>query len=511
MANSYMMHLISQMLSESSGTKSNESAEQSHHSQKIYDEEPLLCRASQLKMPNENRRIWEMQRLGNNFRISVEAIFYEQAKFMEDYTDSYKKIVHFSSYYPTYRDMSVPQLRCYFTWRTKVRQGQIVPIAFSYAYVYLYELLHLIGVQTPQEGYDVFTQFCRHFAPENLGFLQNTQRWQHDYIIYYGLDSTLLPCVDGVSPEWDRAQISLMHTSDQSAETLLQNIATVSSYPILQSKCYNAYPKQMTQVIYHVYRGMEAHFQKQCKQSFSDYLFGKCTQTPYHMFENAIFWRQFRPKTRTYSVNAIRHYHCTNGTWTCEKYPNAIRAKKRLGDIIQMIDEKMRIAYQIPNHSVVSNSLPKYQTEIIDKEIWALQEKEKQLERTYVAFDLSKLQYIRQTADNTRDKLLTEEELHENDLLEAPSPPDFAALPENTSQTTITGLSAMEQIFLRCLLTGESYQAALQSVHAMPSLLADHINEILFDTFGDTVIVFNGDAPEIMEDYREDLKGMFLS
>ena len=43
----------------------------------------------------------------------------------------------------------------------------------------------------------------------------------------------------------------------------------------------------------------------------------------------------------------------------------------------------------------------------------------------------------------------------------------------------------------------------------MLTVAIDEINERLFDEFGDTVIIFNGDTPEIIQDYKEDLKGMF--
>lgn len=42
----------------------------------------------------------------------------------------------------------------------------------------------------------------------------------------------------------------------------------------------------------------------------------------------------------------------------------------------------------------------------------------------------------------------------------------------------------------------------------MPSLLADAINEKLFDLFGDTVLAFDGDTPEPVGDYIEELKGI---
>ena len=42
----------------------------------------------------------------------------------------------------------------------------------------------------------------------------------------------------------------------------------------------------------------------------------------------------------------------------------------------------------------------------------------------------------------------------------------------------------------------------------MLSVLVDHINEMLFDDFGDTVILFDGDQPELIEDYVEELRAL---
>ena len=41
----------------------------------------------------------------------------------------------------------------------------------------------------------------------------------------------------------------------------------------------------------------------------------------------------------------------------------------------------------------------------------------------------------------------------------------------------------------------------------MPSILADSINEKLFDFFGDTVIDMSTDVPELIEDYIDELQG----
>ena len=40
------------------------------------------------------------------------------------------------------------------------------------------------------------------------------------------------------------------------------------------------------------------------------------------------------------------------------------------------------------------------------------------------------------------------------------------------------------------------------------SVVADSVNEKLFDLIGDTAIIFDGDNPELIEDYIDELKGI---
>ena len=71
-----------------------------------------------------------------------------------------------------------------------------------------------------------------------------------------------------------------------------------------------------------------------------------------------------------------------------------------------------------------------------------------------------------------------------------------------------SGLSSLEAAFLRCLLLGQPVEALAREQGTMPSLLADAVNDKLFDRFGDTVIDFSGDAPLVVPDYADELKGM---
>ena len=93
----------------------------------------------------ENSRFYDKRIRQENSKI-----FYEQGRFMEDFEDDYEKEVPFSAYFPSYQMMGYEQLRTYFTWRTRLRKGEITDTSASYLFLYLYELLNQIGVRSEQ-------------------------------------------------------------------------------------------------------------------------------------------------------------------------------------------------------------------------------------------------------------------------------------------------------------------------------------------------------------------------
>ncbi len=131
----------------------------------------------------------------------------------------------------------------------------------------------------------------------------------------------------------------------------------------------------------------------------------------------------------------------------------------------------------------------------------ALSEQKAQVRKVKIDIDLSQLDSIRRAAAETRDKLIVEEE---EELPEAAAP----APAEEISSDAGSGLPTdpAESAFLRALLSGGDYVSAAKSAGTMVSILADSINEKLFDMFGDTVIDFSGDCPEVIEDYADELR-----
>ena len=116
---------------------------------------------------------------------------------------------------------------------------------------------------------------------------------------------------------------------------------------------------------------------------------------------------------------------------------------------------------------------------------------------------MSKLGSIRRSADSTMEKLLID---NEDDTVQEAA--DTApAEPEIQPESNASGLlNEAETAFLRALLCGGDWKAAAREHGTLPSLLADSVNDKLFDSFGDTVIDCSADVPELIEDYSDELK-----
>ena len=116
-----------------------------------------------------------------------------------------------------------------------------------------------------------------------------------------------------------------------------------------------------------------------------------------------------------------------------------------------------------------------------------------------ISIDISKLQGIRDTAEVTRDKLIVEEE---------PEEPVTPASPIEEPHESGILKTPLKEIMI-ALLRGENAETVARKNGIMLSVAAEKINETLFEDFGDTVIDFDGDTPIIIEDYENELKGMF--
>ena len=183
-------------------------------------------------------------------------------------------------------------------------------------------------------------------------------------------------------------------------------------------------------------------------------------------------------------------------------------ASEKLNDLIKTIDSVMRqeYAYRYPVKPELDT---KWILRIIREEVQGLLAEKKAAESKKIRIDYSQLAKIRQDAAATRDKLTVEEEL-EPDIPaeEASREPEPSAAAPAEAPPMDSPLSPAEYRLLQCLLYGGDVGWVRKEGYLL-SVLVDGINEKLYDTFGDSVLLPD-DLPQPVEDYIDDLKEMVL-
>ena len=429
------------------------------------------------------------------YRQSRESIFIKQGKLLAAYEDDYVYDRRVTHYFPTYQSLTNPELRGYFSWRTKLRRGNLQKTSLTYAFLYIYELLNQIGVADPMDGYRKLTEFRDAYGALDDGILPYLNLWLMDYVVYYNLDAGLL--ADTPQVRFNRGIAVLDSIQSRGDEEVIRAVKQLSPKWLERSKFYREYREDCDTVIVRVLRRMSAHYNARCKKTMVEQYFGSFSQYRVILFDAAVFHERQVEGSRQYMVDENYIYRCRNGLWSVQKYNCLPHSNGKLGDVLKAIDGVMRECngYGRPVQYKLDT---KWILKIIQEEARNLLTEKKAAEEKKITIDYSRLARIRSDAAVTRDRLMVEEEAEEEaPPVQTPAP---AEEPEDTP------LTKDEYRLLQSLLYGRDY-GWVRSSGLMLSVLVDGINDKLYDTFSDSVLL-GDDPPELIEDYIADLKEM---
>ena len=349
-------------------------------------------------------------------------------------------------------------------------------------------------------------------------------------------------------------------------ERLFSSFDVLSSYRPRVSRLYRDRPETLRHVCCSVVVQLARHYDAHRKSGLMESLFGSPLAMPYGMFYSAVFWSEQPHPDTTFELDAINRYTCARGRWYWEGYHGSHTKSTKLGAVLRASDQRLRAAISY-EHPLVEKTVPKYLAKIIDREIEARLAWEREQEARVIHVDLSQLAGIRAAASLTQEALLVDEEREEGpaageasegvpvspsedvegsgaaDESEAegtseeaagharamvteqatldldtlphvtPGPPTRASQgtlepPTQTPQAEVgasasLGLTPDELSLLRSLLAGKPAHAAQGTSMDM---LADDINEKLFDLLGDTALEFDDAEPRLVEDYVGDVR-----
>jgi hypothetical protein len=441
---------------------------------------------------------------------------------MSDFVDDYGESAPFSEYYPDYQKMGYRQLRTYFTWRARLRRGEVTEAPVAYAFVYIYELLNNIGVETPAEGFDVLLDFWLRFRKYGLALERYVPRWLKEYYIYYGVPGAFqsLAGERGIAEYYPEA---FAYGSD---ERTFAAYADISSYDIRKSRFYGAETAGLARdcflFVLDRFRGLCAD-KSAC---FEDAVFYPCSgKRVWKPFGDALFYHAPDRPDRKIVITKRETYAYRRNHWVRRSAILSDSGRRLVGYIMKAMESELRRAVRF-KYSIKARTwsydlmeLEKLGIDVGETVKSATAEFYAEATRTRVSVDAQALGRIRREAADTRDKLLVPED-------ETPTAPDSAAQPDGVSVHASAPEPAQDDgdpwgRFLKALTRTErgALDAALQSRDidafadadgVMPEVLADGINQKAADIVGDVILEYDGAAAAVYEDYRKVLESICL-
>ena len=534
-------------------------------SKTVYQDQPIIMTGTQLKsfVPDAIREARQLARTLYAQGMSVASVFYEQARLLAGYEDDFEFTGTFSHYYPSYEDMSNEQLRGYFAWRAKARQGNVEQGSLSFAYVYLYELVNLVGVASAREGYDAMLAFGSAYRRFDARFGKHLDAWIDDFVIYYGLDASLLRTRSFAKR--DAAFDVLLHHEAHAEGELFNALVTLGDYAIADSPFFIEHEAELRSLVVHAYRAAAQHHAK-LKTTLPAKLAGRLKNDRLWLFERAVFANPLAIDTAAYQISSHDTVYCRNGAWFRTRYEALERPLPWVTQLLETCECILRDVYAYPN-TLERKLTTKYLLKAIETRANELAEETRLREERAVHIDFSQLDHIRAAAEVTCEKLIVDEEnqplpLKHDDMLKREEPshsrdsliascadgacvrtPDDAdasgdgctkrvalkglasrrrireeapvALPCEPSTVRATApspdtssLSPKEIELVACLLAGGSIREFERTHACMASVLVDSINDKLYDEFADICIDTCTGEPVIIEDYVPELRDL---
>ena len=473
--------------------------------QGLFEDEPIRPRKAapvDEKTPSLIRAARSLAKNNDSFYsyINKRKLFLKQGKLLANYEDDYPEKLKVNRYCPTYDDLTDLELRSYFSWRTKLRRGDLQESCRTFAFLYMYELINGIGVKDPMEGLKKLDDFAVKYGALDDVIPKYYVNWRREYIVYYDLPVELIGAKSIRS--FASEVVLLDRATAQSDAEIMQTVKLLAPGWLSRSKLYKTNEKDMDRVIAGTIRRMCRHYADKGGRSLSDQLFGPVTEGPVQLFYDAVFCDPLKRKTAEYVIAEGVCYRCEGGYWSVTRRHIAPRGQKKLEGLTRAIDGTMRTALNIGKPIQYPNQL-KWVNKAISEEIQQLLDDKKKAEQAAkrVAIDFGVLSRIRSDAAETQEKLRVEDE---DELPEEMPPADIPeAQPEPERSEGESPLNDAEYRLMQCLLYGGD-TAWVQQEGKLKSVLLDSINEKLYDTFQDSVI----DGEALVEDYVEELKEM---
>ena len=491
-------------------------------------------------------KFYEMRSLATDrpFARDDSELFYKQAKYMADFTDDFQGDAKFFMYFPYYQHMGYEQLRTYFTWRAKARNGEMPPTSVSYVFLYVYELLNNVGVSSPSEGLDKLLATwatCLKFAPALENYMP---QWIKDYHIYFDMPYSFAEFVKEYNLYKYYSVTFLFETSVDNRFELWNRI---SGYDVTKSKFWSEGNEQLfIDCFYAVLDGIRELCGNSGVRIEDLLIYGAGRRMPWQPFKQALFYPRHQQADRLVEMPGQEFFYCKNGRWSVNLPIYYSTQKDFVGYLVKKTEaclrQTVKYKYKLTAEPKARYDAPFGELKklgnrgaaVLDKTIEnAVDGFHKNLNRTVVTINQDNLARIRMEAQGTLEKLIVLDGVQNNGEWKeergelgdegtgeisqctvysvqctygnenAEDEVNEAGGDEDGWETFRQALSLTEIKAMAIVLHGNADVKAFADENGvMLEVLADGINEKAADLIGDSILELD-EGMTIYNDYRD--------
>lgn len=475
-------------------------------------------------------RLRQMKALSASNVTDTNKLFYLQGTFMDDYVDNYDINVPCNKNNPVYNNLTIYQLRSYFSWRTLIRNKLYKQTEQSYVFLYIYELLNKIGVKNEIDGLNKIIELWQNYRVFDNSFDKYLSNWVKDYYIInrINIDFNLIEEEFPIKNNDNLKDISEILIGNY--ENKLEFLDSISNYHILKSKIMeHKYSFLINLVIPEIFKNLDKYFSEN-NLSFVNITFGEFKKKYWNVYENAIYFNNKLESDFVFKFKNLETYYRKGNNYYKETFELSQYSKCIVGYILKNIEITLRECLKFSKNlkvnissldelssnaelysvvtdkkfnMIINNTIKKYLIEH-KTEINNIITKEKKEE---IVIDANKFNEIRKSSSRIQEKLIVEEEnyLEKEEQVEI----EIINSSQDIFKNLIDNLNTVELDFLKKIVNNEPRNNLIdysKQNNILFEIMIENINKVALETITDNLIEDNSDEVIIYAEYIDSLK-----
>lgn len=475
-------------------------------------------------------RLRQMKALSASNVTDANKLFYLQGTFMDDYVDNYDINVPCNKNNPVYNNLTIYQLRSYFSWRTLIRNKLYKQTEQSYVFLYIYELLNKIGVKNEIDGLNKIIDLWQNYRAFDNSFDKYLSNWVKDYYIInrINIDFNLIEEEFPIKNNDNLEDISEILIGNY--ENKLEFLDSISNYHILKSKIMeHKYSFLINLVIPEIFKNLDKYFSEN-NVSFVNITFGEFKKKYWNVYENAIYFNNKLESDFVFKFKNLETYYRKGNNYYKEMFELSQYSKCIVGYILKNIEITLRECLKFSKNlklnissldelssnaelysivtdkkfnMIINNTIKKYLIEH-KTEINNIITKEKKEE---IVIDANKFNEIRKSSSRIQEKLIVEEEnyLEKEEQVEI----EIINSSQDIFKNLVDNLNTVELDFLKKIVNNEPRNNLIdysKQNNILFEIMIENINKVALETIGDNLIEDNSDEIIIYAEYIDSLK-----